>query len=252
MLRSLETYLDDFEVTIYGQKKPEWLTNVNFIQIYRWYPEYALKHWKGNKHYENYFDVLNKLFLAANNVDLPDNFVWAYDDIILLRKPKKEEIEQIVAVCKETKKRKRKWGRTINQSIDILNSKSLSNYMYESHLPRIFNKAALLDMFSEYNFRRMEIPYAPSTLYYNLHYHTPDIVINKTPEQKIKAGFYGRAAEDFASYEVDTKDDFDKAIKDKLWINYNNFGLQEVSLLGRYILKDFITETYNKKSRFEK
>ena len=52
-------------------------------------------------------------------------------------------------------------------------------YVYETHIPRAFIKNTLINMFNEFDFTKMKVPYSPTSICYNL-YASPNIVLSET------------------------------------------------------------------------
>lgn len=259
-LRSLEKfYSGNIEIVIFGDKKPAWLQNVNFKQTKRFYPPEILKRNDGIAEYENFFDVLNKLKLASEDKDVPENFVWTYDDTCLLRSLDHRFFDKKIASNLEddqtfSKNRDSKHGKTINKAINLVNhipsAKAQTKYSYETHLPRMFKKSKLKDMFTIFPFHAYKIPYAPSTLYYNLYEIFPDIVLEKRND--IRAGFYGNPTDKF-QYDTRSIEEIEEAVFAKNWLSYNNSGLNKImpDAKGPF-LKQFIQKKYPQKSKYEK
>ena len=85
-LRSLQKNLKaDFDVTVLsGQCLPDWATNINLINIERFYPKGLEEKYGGYKLFENFFDTSFKLYKYCKSPECPNEFVWAYDDQLLL------------------------------------------------------------------------------------------------------------------------------------------------------------------------
>lgn len=246
MLRSLEeNWEGDINLSIYCNEIPEWITNCNIVKIDRYYPTRLEKKYKSKK-FENYFDTLNKLRCYVEDNQDKDCFVYVYDDVVLL---KKINIIETYAQKKITPSEYRlmskdRHGKTI---LEALAKGNFVEYNYETHLPRMFNNSNLLEMFCHYPFDKLDIPYAPSTLYYNI-YHKNPIELVKT--NNIKAGFYGDP-DAGNGYVVRSEDELESVIKNKTWINYNDRGLNWRDSNGNEILKSWLNKKYPQKSRFE-
>lgn len=254
-LRSLDKNLKfKFDVTIYSDEPLPFLKNVRVVEVPRFYPQRALKTFDGTKHYENYYDTLNKIRTASYDDELSENILYAYDDILLLQK---QDIEQITTVYGGGTYRhrqfywdnpKRKWTRTISETIK--HSKAYGEvYLYETHLPRYFNRKKLQDMFKKYPIDNMDIPYSPSTLYYNMYYNKPDVMYRdeNNPEQMdnpIKAGFYGQDFSLCDCFPSKTVDQIKKHTEGKIWVNYADNGLTPA-------MQEWIKKTFPKKCKFE-
>jgi len=258
MLRSLDTYLKDFRVFVYGDAKPKWLTGVKFIKCQRFYPrEATVFHGRGNPVYENYFSVLDKLEKATKNKVISEQFYWTYDDVCLLKIPKDGDLKLKVALSliegdyKPGQKHTRH-DATIIESLVLLANNKRPTYNYETHLPRCYDKKRLLKIFKKYKFRKLVRPYSFSTLYFNTFYDKPHLILKE--KNTIKAGFYDDDTKGIASFEAYTTEEIEKTIKGKLWLNYDDKGIKQISLdgSGREPLKEYLEKRFSRKSRFEK
>ena len=180
-LRSIEENCKfDYDITIYSDNKIDWIKNVNVKIIERYYPEKALKTFDGVKHYEQFYDTLNKLRLISQDDDLGENVLYFYDDILLMKEQDKDQIKTTYAGGRYADKpeywnnpRGNKWRNTIHQAIDRARGFG-EVFLYETHLPRFYNKSKLRKMFKMFPIDQMDIPYAPATLYFNMFYDKPD------------------------------------------------------------------------------
>ncbi|MCK5017016.1 MAG: hypothetical protein KAS32_08085 [Candidatus Peribacteraceae bacterium] len=254
-LRSIDKYFDfDYDITIYSDHKIDWLKNVNLTIVPRYYPDKPLRTFGGTKHYENYYDTLNKVKLASLSDDLNENILYVYDDILLLKTQDKEQIKTLYAGGRYMDKqeywnnpRGNKWRNTIFQAIDRARGYG-EVFLYETHLPRYYEKSKLREMFKMFPIDQMDIPYAMATLYYNMFYSKPDMLylLNKeTMDNPIKAGFYGSGNNLCDVFPSKTMEQIEKHTIDKLWVSYNDAGLTDA-------LKKWIQTRYKKKCKFEK
>lgn len=257
LLRSLEKNLPGgFNLHLYAKFLPKWIdrSKVYCHEIPRWYPEKARKYFGKKKHYENYYDVLNKLSLVCRDENIGENFLYCYDDVLLIKQLQEENelnIRPALMHYEDHKsnydKRMTKWARTVMTAFDILKNISRPRYDYETHLPRYMNKTMLLKLFEIFPLENQIIPYAPSTLYYNFYYNGPEekIIVQNT----YKAGFYGDRNWGNAyigSFPSRQKDQVKKAVKGKMWVNYNDAGLRHG------VLQEWIEKKFPEKSKFEK
>jgi len=237
-LRSLEKHCKfEFNVVVYysgnTDMKPD-LKNVILKEIPR-----------GEKNdYEDYYDVLTKLELVVKDPDVSDDFVWIYDDVILLKDI--SDIKTISAMFKITSQikedfEKSSWGRSMNIALALSYRNGNFGFCYETHLPRLYEKGRLKGMFELFPFRKYKIPYTPATLYYNFFKVHPDIIIEKT---KYRASFYGQNSTKYKSYKSDSTSVIIEAAKNATWLNYNDKGLTE-------FLKNYIKNKFINKSRFD-
>jgi hypothetical protein len=255
-LRSMEQNFDfEYTVTIYSETPIDWVQNVTVTQIPRFYPEHLLKRWDGTKHYENYYDTLNKLFVASSDSTLDEEVLYVYDDVLLLQKQDYKQIKKVYAggMYKDNPNywlnpRGNKWRNTIFQAID--RAKGYGEvYLYETHLPRVYHKSKLAEMFKTFPIKSLEIPYAPATLYFNMFYDKPDMnfkPVDKTVlNNDIKAGFYGTPNTICDCFPSKHMAQVMNAVQGKIWVNYNDSGLSEP-------LKQWIQKQFPNKSRYEK
>lgn len=260
MLRSMDKNLSgNINVVIYysgnPEKMPDFLQNVKIKTIQRHYPSYALGCFGGAKHYENYFDVLHKLREVVNDPIISEEFLWIYDDIILLKKIKQDFLRKKIAITKLSDKRIRlferggKWGRTIHAATKLLNKPC---FMYETHLPRWYKKSVWREIFEKYDWEKMRIPYAPATMYYNYMGGKPDLLMEN--DRTLKVGFYGGQGDGLDGFSSHVEKDIKTYCDNAIWMNYSNRGLRTKGSDGseREYLKEYIVSTFNEKSKFEK
>jgi hypothetical protein len=250
MLRSLEeNVICDFEVYIYATCVPKWLQNVHIIQLDRFYPDW-LKEKNEKLDYENYFDTLNKLNKFVFSDSCPDEFVYITDDTILL-----QEIISIVDIHNYPlelelpnfkKLRNIKHGKTINRAMELSNNKNALNY--DTHFPRRFDRENLREMFLMHDFMAHDVPYSFATLYSNL-FITDIVPLSKRNDYG--AGFYFNRVGCTASYPSTSLKIINKAVRDKMWVSYNDNGLNWEGENGVSWLKHFIEARFPNKSRFE-
>lgn len=247
MLRSLEQHCQfDFDVVVFCTKKPKWL-NAKVEIVERTYPEKIKKYFQGKAHYENYYDTIHKLQACINSDNVTDEFFYVYDDVLLIEDIYLPDMRKIYAGSHHDNKPsffdnpKNKWTQTIYQSLDICKRNGYPLYVYETHLPRYYIKSNLQGMFQKHNPEAKYIPYAVSTVYYNMFYDKPDACYYEN--NNVKVGFYGKGQTNDC-FDSTTDKLIETAIKDKIWINYSDAGLE-----GN--LKLWIEKRFPNKSKFE-
>jgi hypothetical protein len=257
-LRSIaENFKFEYDITILSDGDIDWVKDVNIVKVDRYYPKgLAERLWSGTKHYENFFDTLNKHYIASQMDDLCEDILYVYDDVLLMKELDKDQIKTIYA-GDEYERRKsywdnpkgNKWKNTIFQAVRKARGYG-KVYLYETHLPRYYKKSNLQEMFKMFPLKHQEIPYAPSTLYFNMFYDRPDYIYrDKTDDTQIdnpiKAGFYGQSQLLCDSFPSKTKEQVIHHTANKIWINYNDAGLSAP-------LKEWITEQFPNKCKYEK
>lgn len=250
-LRSIDKYFHiPYEIKIYAQQIPSFInkSKIKYQIVDRYYPQKALRYHRGTKHYENYFDTMNKLKLMSEDEDVSEYFFYCYDDMILL-KPifLVEEIEKWYAIKSYYKNKKRydkatgKWSHTVKESFRLCKN---AKYDYETHLPRFYSKSLLREMFNKFPIDNQNIAYAPHTLYGNLFIKKPDGVLEE--KNDVKVGYYGtRTYDNVGACPGRSIEAIDNDIKDKLWLNYNDKGLRNSKI------KEWLKKNFPDKSRFE-
>ena len=121
------------------------------------------------------FDQYRKLEAVINHPGVSDDFVYAYDDQLWLKRVRTnkiklnycyKELRSLSDIIKSMPACGGNWRTMLNNSIDLLIQKGKPSHNFETHLPRVFNKANLKELFSEYNLSEQS-PTLVSTLYYN-------------------------------------------------------------------------------------
>jgi hypothetical protein len=220
-LRSLEkNFKEEFRVIVIGDKIPDWLINVKFIETNFEFPYYT-----SIPFYQTFFDTIQKLDFISTNEEISENFIYCYDDIILLKEIDLSFFDKLISNYEiknlkgiEIKGRER-WANTIFKANKLYGNPF---YVYEHHAPVMFNKEKLRFLFERYNFRKEKVPYAPISLYFNFWYDKPDILLEEKNDI-------------ICINKVDTS---------RNWLNYSNGWIENV--------KQWIIENFPNKSKYEK
>lgn len=139
-LRSLKN-LPHEKVHIVGYK-PSWVTNVNHIDITQD---------KGGKN----LNTTHNMLMAAKNEDVSDDFILMNDDFFIM-KPLSELPHYNRGTIKELEKYYEQFASTYYQGMvdtrEYMEELGLGDNLlsYELHIPMIFNKNNVIDMFSRY------------------------------------------------------------------------------------------------------
>jgi hypothetical protein len=260
MLRSLSKFCDfDFDIIIYGDPdcKPDWL-NANYKEFNRFYPQKALEVNKGAKFYESYFAVLSKLYLFVNSDECPEEFVYIYDDVFLLRSIKPEDIRSLpdhaftersiryFKACVQNEKNR--WPITIYKTIQLL-GKERAKFNYETHMPLIYKRDLLKEMFDLFPFQNMVHPYCIATLYFNLYGGETVTLMEKN---SYKMCFDG-SIKGIGCYTPESVKKIEEIAKDKVFCNFNDYGLfykkNDIYPLQEYIFTTFVDKSKHETDR---
>lgn len=245
-LRSLQENLKtDFKVVVLSESIPWWLTGVTHINIERFYPEgLADRSYGGNLIYENFFDVANKLYTYCTLPECPEEFVWAYDDQLLIRPTESFNAFDGLAVSKETarrfdNKRRSRHGKTIVEAVSIVRRRMKRNGVYncETHAYKPFKRDKLLNIFKFDNPRNLDIPYAVNTVYRNMFCEIKTVL--KETDERIIA--YLHWADGTPHHFVATdKQELDYIFSVYTMISYNDTALNALDgMLKRYVMDKF-------------
>ena len=217
-LRSFEKNMKfNFKVVIVSRGVPGWMSNVKKITMERYFPNNKISY----KAYEMFFDTLNKLDYVSQQENISEKFIYAYDDVILMKQIGESFFERNIAMYSISEfKDSGRWGQTIFKAEKLVDKTPF--YSYEHHIPVMFEKSKLRRMFEENNFRAMKIPYAPISVYFNNYFEHPDILL--------------KDHNDIVCY--------NEINEERIWLNYSDSGLPKV--------KEWIVENFKEPSKYEK
>lgn len=261
MLRSLEVNFNlPFEIILSIEEQapvPDWLTNCKLLNRVRYYPQRLDQHFNGYRKFENYFATLGALYDFVHSEVCPDEFIYAYDDQLLIQQISDTTSLFNVAHCVDKKWHHReregtRHGDTLNSAIELIRSIHHTDlvYNYETHLPRLYEKSKLIELFDRFNFKETDTPYALATVYWNYFYDRPTIILSEG--NKIKAGFYFDD-DGVASFWNDSVKQIKEVCADKIWVNYNDKALNYFRPKDKiYPLRVFIETSFPNNSTYEK
>lgn len=174
------------------------------------------------------FDATKKLLKIIDTPEINDDFIYMYDDIVLLKQLTIDDFLPVMAIdlVLDTKKYwsrgripSKEWITPFNNTIVKLGYHKLPTYNYETHLPRFLNKDKVKHIISRYDLEHNA--YMFSTLYFNTYHHKPDIILRDSVNIK---------ADGSIPYE---SHNIEKFMKGRKFLNYNDAGLNDV--LQKYI-----------------
>ena len=243
-LRSIDKYIPYAHVTIYSDRDIDWLQNVDFKKMDRFYPTN-----KSPKDYENYWDSSNKILqYSKHNLGL---FVYAYDDIVFLRSFNPPLFDNVaLQEIYITDKLDGKHGHTIEKAINLLNPIGVPIFNYETHIPRIFGTRNMVNLFDTFDILKQDIPPAISTLYYNYYFDRPRKILAE--HNDLRASFTFEEENDQSGCYIACKEwEIEQYCKDKYILHYNDKGLN-FAPGGVQILKEYIKKLFPNKCKYEK
>ncbi len=226
-LRSIARFgIPEDKVFIVASSLPDWVSDeVTLVEC---------EQIKG-KRFAKSFDAVEKLKAAIAHADIPDGFIYTYDDTVFL-----EPIDGVIPVIAVSEIDSAKitetdgssiWKEVFSNTLERLRANDLPQFNYETHLPRTFTKRALMHLIEMYGFEKR--PYLVATLYFNTFFDKPDFQLHNTPE--IKADIRSELS----------LDQIQEAVEGRFCLNYNDAGLNQN-------LKDFLSDMFSEKCRFEK
>jgi hypothetical protein len=210
----------DFNIILVGDK-PNWYTGDHI----------ATTPIRGRQ-YTRAYDIANKIRHIVGSEIITDHFIYSYDDIYAIAPVKREYFDLIVAeshMASATYLGSGKWNELLERTYKAVTLDQM--YNYETHLPRMFNKKRLENIYNAYE---LEVnPLLFSTLYYNEYFKEPDIVMNKSNE--IKAFLPGKC----------TREQIIDKCKGKIFLNNTNVAWNNS-------LSAYLKNLFPEKCRFEK
>lgn len=184
----------------------------------------------GNTRFPKAKDAARKLDLIAHNPDISEDFIYMYDDIVLLRKCRREDFEVVIAVDYVSKidtywdgKRKPSsvWRTVFMSTIHTLRNNGLPTWNYETHLPRMLNKEKVAYIIKTFDL--IAIPHLFATLYFNFYHKAPYETLDDN--ESVKMGLYSPHEKRW----------IDENLPGHLFLNYDNCGYTEY--LREYLKK---------------
>lgn len=230
-IRSIEKNFqhDNFRIIVIGDK-PSWLSQADHVAFDRIPPQ----------KYRNFTDQLLKLYSLLTEKEISQQFIWTYDDVYFTGKVKLSDLKLLKAVAGFDKYPHHldnagagpNWLGTLKYTMKMVTGKGGSNYNYETHLPRCFNRNRMLKLFDDFNL--LARPMMISSLYYNFYHRDsePLCLLEKNPGVR----FLLRSVFDYENLK--------KQISRHLFTNND-------PRLWNPVLKRVLSEIFNEKSSCE-
>lgn len=178
-------------------------------------------------------DIAHKLQTIINDLRIPENFVWIYDDVYFINPVKLEDLKQVYALQDLTGKdpeslkfdASKRWADMFKSTIAILIKENKPVINYETHLPRFLNKKKLQSTIRKYDLINSRVLF--STLYFA---GTKNPTFLKPKMDNIKLGLY------IAFTDVNK---LHKKIKDNKFLNYSEVAYTQA-------MKELLTDLFVK------
>lgn len=122
-------------------------------------------------------DTQNKLVHAVNSDEIDDTFVWMMDDCFFLKPTTVEQICRPIYDPWYRVNTKTIWHQLIRITFAALQRQGKSNLQYATHLPHVFGKAKLREMFAIYDYPKTLLLF--ENLYRN-HFEDPAMAVPYT------------------------------------------------------------------------
>lgn len=166
-------------------------------------------------------DIHHKLLTIINNTQIPENFVWMYDDIYFINPVALENLKEVYALQDLTNKPEsswnfdasKKWENMFRATMQIIKSTGKPVINYETHLPRFLSKKKLTALIKKFDLLNSQVLF--SSLYF---IGTKNPIFLKPKTDSIKLGIYMS----FTSLEV-----LESKLKNNLFLNYSESGYTE-------------------------
>ncbi len=216
-LRSLEKNFKDIGQVFVMGHKPEWLHGAIHVNI----EDDPRPEKKGA-------NIIGKIFTASHYPFLSDDFLFCSDDVLVLHPMSKDDIKHYYTYDlkgRDLTEGNKFWMECLRNTRDTLLIDGLPCYNFETHTPRIYNRALFIETMNKYDWR--DTLYPSHSLYYNNTIKTPE---QMPSDYRV---FFNEEGADLS------------LIEGKSFLSYNDLGLS-----AKLMLK--IGELFPEPSRFEK
>jgi len=218
-LRSFEANFPIGDVFIVSDQLPDWITNVQLIKM------------KDSFAHNKDANIIRKILAAS--LELPGNtFYWSCDDHVVLRKPVKKELVPLYSSDISNYPStffKGKWRGALKNTRDFLDSNKFPTLNYDIHTPQPVNADEFIHLLKDFPLKE-HFRFTINSLYHNMAAWT------KTSHIGMLKATIENPISDYS--------DIKRAIKNRLYLGYNNNGLTPE-------LRKIIIELFPAKSAFE-
>lgn len=233
-IRSMEkNFLDLRNIWVFGDK-PSWANDkLRVAEISRDTGNLKNDTLRRNR------DTCNKMFTAATHPDMSQEFMYAGDDHYLLVPWNRENFfnrdqlvrEDLTAIPNELKVDLTEWQEALWITYDKLQAHGFNGWSYETHTPKILNKSHLVKMFAFFGYGDGNCIW--HTAYFNMFPVLGPANFSEEPGRKVSV------------YEHMTKDEILARVRDGVFLNHNDDGLNTE-------LREVIEDLFPEKSSFER
>lgn len=171
-------------------------------------------------------NIINKVLKACKRKELSDDFIRASDDQIVLKKVRTEDFypKYLMDLNGKPLPSNNRWFKRLKETCEQLKRENKKTYHYDSHFPMLYSKESFLHIFEN-------IPdYTINTYYFN----------NILDEHRELGDIKITLQKPFLNMQ-----EFQKEVKGKTFLGYNNKGLREG------MLKLWLQNEFREKSSFE-
>lgn len=186
-IRSVCKYAQfEFDILIVGDK-PTWYTG-------KYLPTHPIR----GKRFTRAFDIARKLEIICDSKLITDDFLYMYDDQYFINPVQLADLSGAIAISEIVKREEARvgsevWKELLKRTVDALHESGCERiYNYETHLPRVLNKARLKLVLDAYQLHKNPLLF--NTIYFNEYFHQPRIILEQKNE--IKAGVYNALISD--------------------------------------------------------
>ena len=169
-IRSVQRNFDgDPQITVVGTK-PSWYTG-HFIPLA---PNQKCREAMSRRPFR---DTQNKLNHCLHSPEIDEKFVWMMDDVYLMKQTRIEDLQVPRHDPWYRVNMKTVWHQLIRITFAELAKHGKSNLQYGTHLPHVFEKSKLSEMFAKYDYPRQLLLFE---ILYGNHVHNPSTAVPYT------------------------------------------------------------------------
>jgi len=224
-LRSLANVPNIESVWILGDTLPDWSKGLKLLKS----TQFSSQAWIKSRY------ISQNILRACATDELSDDFLFMCDDFYILKPVTHNQLAKLIAEKDLNRSKVIKagalWVDQLWHTYDVLKVEGLYGWNYETHMPKIVNKHAFIDMMLLFGYQRGLLW---ETLYFNY--------ARKGERPEIKNRSFLHQAQFF---KPTARHVIDRKMKAAIYLNHSDAGLTEN-------LKNAIMASFPEPSRFEK